>query len=279
MIRFFLISILGWLINLNSYAYSDSTEIIWCSCKELNWSDFQNSSIDSVGGDAKTFTDVRIYIADTIFDDNYTQNFKLEILAIFSRQKSFTRFLDERLLRHEQLHFDISELIARKLREKVSNRKINDKNYSEIVLKELLPLKRKLINDINKLYDDETGHGQIEIEQSRWINYVRDELLNLEDYSTPCTSEFLNECNRFETRGNFCLRTVSEIKMGLSKNYPLYYIGSDTKFHYLIYNYEPAKICSKIKINRIDCKLKVEIFEKEDEGFISDFPIYIDELD
>ena len=87
------------------------------------------------------------------------------------------------LLSHEQLHFDITELHARKLRKAMNNYKlpVQEKIKSEL---------RKIYRDIEfsrkqmqEQYDRETDHSQNSTTQRTWEIFVSSELEKLKDFS------------------------------------------------------------------------------------------------
>lgn len=88
------------------------------------------------------------------------------------------------LLKHEQLHFDIIELFARKLRKRILNTKITTKGTQE----QLKKLQTDLQNEENayqNLYDKQTDHSRNKQKQKEWGEKIAKELKELEDYSDP----------------------------------------------------------------------------------------------
>lgn len=66
-------------------------------------------------------------------------------------------------LAHEQLHFDIAELFARKLRERFNRHEFNPEKA-----KKVFDEAYKAYHKMQQLYDAETHHGRLKDEQSRW---------------------------------------------------------------------------------------------------------------
>ena len=103
--------------------------------------------------------------------------------AYFIPSRSWVRERSERLLAHEQLHFDIAELYARGARKKISElrqmgvRDVAEYNFAiQKVLEES--------NDTDRLYDRETIHGAISEKQKRWEREIALELQVLERFSS-----------------------------------------------------------------------------------------------
>jgi predicted secreted Zn-dependent protease len=87
-----------------------------------------------------------------------------------------------RVLQHEQLHFDIAEVYARKIRQAVDSlRRINVKTigtYSSEI-KKLLAMR----NETDSLYDEQTSHGVYWNEQLVWNQKILKELEALNNYA------------------------------------------------------------------------------------------------
>ncbi|CAI2767896.1 hypothetical protein [Flavobacterium collinsii] len=155
----------------------ENDEILWSKSKKLVWEDFKGIP-DTVGS---------IMLAETTstikFEYNVTNNvltsYKIE--SIFIKSRSWTITNDMQLLAHEQLHFDITELYARKIRKAFDSLRIrknfNEENYSLIYNSNIL--KR---NDLNKLYDSQVYGNNIR--QNQWIKRVKNEVLKLNKYES-----------------------------------------------------------------------------------------------
>ena len=74
-------------------------------------------------------------------------------------------------LKHEFIHFQINEILARKLRCFILNGKFSYFNFNYII-SDLLKEYRCFSLDLNKKYDRITDHGMIQSEQRRWENLV-----------------------------------------------------------------------------------------------------------
>lgn len=87
------------------------------------------------------------------------------------------------LLAHEQLHFDITEIFARQLRQEMEN---FERENSRDIKQEL----RKVYQEIEKeralfqqKFDRETLHGQDEVSQLRWRKLIDAALADLKPFS------------------------------------------------------------------------------------------------
>ena len=127
------------------------------------------------------------------FRDTDTSRYTYKVKAVFNRYKSWTLDTTKYILAHEQLHFDIGELYARKLRKaiKVLSKKYEmaDK-YVQSVIDKLLA--ERTLRDDN--YDHDTIHGLIKESQHEWAKKIYGELEQLKEYAS--TREDCNLASR-----------------------------------------------------------------------------------
>ena len=157
-------------------------DICWDETTPLKWSDFKgeiNSTTTYIGTASTAASSVRI-ISKSFWRENMPDyNFK----NVFSRSLSWVSDTTESLLSHEQLHFDISEIYARRARKSVDSlRKLGIKDLS-IYKKKVNHVLRK-VNSYQLLYDQETAHGVIEFRQDIWANKILEELKSLQEYAS-----------------------------------------------------------------------------------------------
>jgi hypothetical protein len=154
---------------------NDSELIAWNEFYKLHWYDFQGSPGEEARGDAGTAVQIKAkpYLVK--------KEVRYEVDAFFNRKKSWVRDQSPSLLAHEQLHFDIAELYARKIRKKIDALRRN--NVSDIktfnaAIEELL--EESNVADIQ--YDAETLHGGLSRKQAEWTGKVKQELDALRPY-------------------------------------------------------------------------------------------------
>jgi hypothetical protein len=137
--------------------------------RRLSWEDFLCEP--RRGTEAVASTSTTLGIAYQVKNNNLTY----EITCNFSKVKSWGLLKTPYILAHEQAHFDITELFARRLNEALSQYKFN---------------KRTFRNDINKIYqtlvsekeafqsayDGQTDHSRNKKLQMEWLERI-DELL------------------------------------------------------------------------------------------------------
>jgi len=170
LIRFVVALFLFFLVDDNKASLKN--ELIWLSNRKLQWSDFS--------GRPKYWTDFAAQTVTTI-EQSYSctgDNFTFNITAKFNKTKSWTKTKkSNRILAHEQKHFDLTELYARKMR-----RAYNQLNNPCAIGKKAL---NKIYNDMFEelrqlqiLYDVETDHGLKPKAQQQWDDFITEGLNN-----------------------------------------------------------------------------------------------------
>ncbi|MBS1600300.1 MAG: DUF922 domain-containing protein [Bacteroidetes bacterium] len=162
------------LISLSS-ASQDSL-IDWHWDRKLNWNDFKAEPRKGDGAAALTSTNIKI-------DCEYHNNEAVyHIRCSFDKNKSWGRVKNDYILSHEQAHFDIAEIYARKLNRSLKSYKPDENNFSQDVNK----IYEKLMQEYYKRqeeYDKETNFSINKIKQEEWLKKVSSELNALKKYS------------------------------------------------------------------------------------------------
>lgn len=180
MTRFYLLSITMFFFYVQSSAqYKESHDfqqyIQWKGHYQLNWSDFTGKPSAEAKGDAGTAVSIKA--------KPYMEKKKMHYMvhALFNKRKSWSRAQSASLLAHEQLHFDIAELYARKARKKIAEIALT----GETDLKVYNRAVQKILNESNWAdvqYDAETLHGSILEKQQEWKEKITRELKELENH-------------------------------------------------------------------------------------------------
>lgn len=148
----------------------------WQRFDPLEWEDFKGSRPDQYHGDAGTMVKIKAvpYLV--------RKKVKYHVYALFDKTNSWALEQSPQLLKHEQLHFDIAELYARKIRKKIRQLSVNKKNDLKVYNHEI----RKLLqesNDFDRLYDIETLHGSLPKKQKEWEARVKSALKELNEFT------------------------------------------------------------------------------------------------
>jgi hypothetical protein len=158
----------------------DEKYISWSKDYKLKWSDFQG--VSDREDPVETLTEAFTYVNISIHSKSVGGKMSFEVKCLFIKDMSFVSGKDrsQELLQHEQIHFDLSEVYARKLRQYLSQ--LDSSSYKS---------RRSMIQEILKereydqeLYDQETSHGLNREKQLEWEKSIRMRLQQLEEYSS-----------------------------------------------------------------------------------------------
>ncbi|WP_103070036.1 DUF922 domain-containing protein [Aquimarina sediminis] len=153
----------------------------------LKPSDFKiNKDVDPFKvKNALTTYKIEILPKEVIVDEknNIVNYLKMNLATYFYKKKSWLgNKKDPKHLAHEQLHFDIAELFARKMRKafkELKNKRIkNFDDYQKVYNKYW-----KACKTYQNTYDRETFNGSMPIPSNDWLLKVDKELYELEEYT------------------------------------------------------------------------------------------------
>lgn len=149
--------------------------LAWTSERRLTWADYQGSALKTEWASATTASGIS-YTLNSIISNNES---RLEIIvtSLFYPDKSWYKpdLCDEVVLSHEQLHFDITELFAKKFRERLKTVK-NDENIKKKVRAIFVEINKELYIFQNK-YDRETNYSRNVPEQLIWNKRIAEDLM------------------------------------------------------------------------------------------------------
>lgn len=168
--------------SMNSFSQDTEMKIQWSESRPLSWDDFKAQSDDSVS-----------YSANTNSGISYTWNYSTasgkpvlnhEVFSNFYPNRSWVKEIKEKeyLLAHEQLHFDISELHARKLRRELDNYEIG--RTIRLDLKRIYNRIESERSQMQNRFDKETSHSKNREAEMRWREFIASELEKLKKYSS-----------------------------------------------------------------------------------------------
>jgi hypothetical protein len=154
----------------------------WNPQDKIDWSDFKAEPQQNADVIAVTASGLSFGYSTTRFS-NGTIDYNFDVTAHFYPEKSYylRDHVTEITLDHERLHFDITELHARKFRQRVQNTKFTKRidDEMEVINREI----NQQLRQMQKAYDDETSHSRILPKQMAWQKYVSQELEKFKQYS------------------------------------------------------------------------------------------------
>jgi len=142
----------------------------WTEERRLTWADYQGSPLKTEWASATTASGITYSLSSTIGANEST--LQITVTSLFYPDKSWYKphLCDDVVLSHEQLHFDITELFARKFRERLKTVK-NDKNIKKKVRAIFVEVNKEL-NAFQNKYDRETNFSRNLEQQVIWNNEV-----------------------------------------------------------------------------------------------------------
>lgn len=154
----------------------DYETISWSSDRRLSWDDFRGEVPLNSRAAAITASGITYRFSTSGTKGNMQVKFKID--AFFYPTKSWYQpeVCDEVILSHEQLHFDISELYARKLHMRLSNESYTNNDVKAKVKRIYRDINKEL-NDFQNQYDDETNFSRNRERQQEWILRIEKALL------------------------------------------------------------------------------------------------------
>lgn len=111
-------------------------------------------------------------------------NILFSVQAVFIKSKSNIIQNSDYILKHEQLHFDICELYARKLRKMMEE---TDFTKVKNIQHEIQTMYNKVNMEYAKCerkYDEDTNHGENPAKQKVWEDDIANQMKELEQYSS-----------------------------------------------------------------------------------------------
>jgi len=172
------------LLLLVFVAFSGSSnldQMAWDEDYKLQWSDFRAQPSAEVDAVAITASGLSSTFSARTSPDKLL-DYSATIVAHFYPQQSWYKpeRVNEIVLAHEQLHFDITELHARQLRRDIANYKFTLDIKAE--MKYLQNVANEDLEAMQERYDNETNYSINVSEQKTWQIFIREELNKLDAY-------------------------------------------------------------------------------------------------
>ncbi len=159
--------LLGLWALISFLPIQDDIVIAWRAGERLSWSDFKAKPPKGARAAATTASGITYRFSTSSTINKFEVDFKIE--THFYPNKSWYQpdLCDDVILSHEQLHFDISELFARKLRKKLNTTVFTHSNVKARV-KAIYRKNNQALNDFQNQYDNETNFSRDREAQQRW---------------------------------------------------------------------------------------------------------------
>lgn len=155
-------------------------KIAWDESRPLTWEDFRG--VPNRADDFVASTNSGISFSFSMKETNGGMMIQYDVVCNFYPDLSWYRpeKVSQYILNHEQTHFDISELHARKLRRALANLPHNRafKEGAEEVYNAIEVERRAM----QTKYDSESDHSNIDEAEYAWRKFVAEQLALLDDW-------------------------------------------------------------------------------------------------
>lgn len=177
----YLLLLLSLLYFAPGFSQMEELKIYWNEDRLLTWEDFQGPPDSKVPFHASTSSGIGF--SWSMKSSKEGTEFKYEITNSFNPDRSWVKEgkESEHLLAHEQLHFDISELHARKFRKELKAYKITKSIKQD--LNTIYTKNERARQKMQRSFDSETKHSQNKEAQEKWQTFIASELNRLEAFA------------------------------------------------------------------------------------------------
>ncbi|MDN5211284.1 DUF922 domain-containing protein [Fulvivirgaceae bacterium BMA12] len=151
---------------------TDNNKIQWSLDRKLSWADFKGSP--NSGSQFSAESSLQISYGLKIREESGVTHYSFTVDCYFEKSSSWVKDgkKTDKLLKHEQLHFDIAEYFARKLRREFENNSFNIDNYQSKSAK-IFNKNFAEYQSFQAAYDAETHHGTKPEPQASWEERVK----------------------------------------------------------------------------------------------------------
>ena len=143
--------------------------IKWNESRKLTWDDFK--AAPQKMGSTAAMTTTHLGFSYNVAQGKITYKIDCQ----FEKNKSWGLVKNDWILKHEQGHFDIAEIFARKLNKGVGEYQFNKNAFQkdlDVIYKSVIDEKEKY----QQQYDDETDYSRNKPKQEEWFKKIETEL-------------------------------------------------------------------------------------------------------
>lgn len=164
-------------LALMGFHYQEDETIAWNAKSRLSWKDFRGKVPVTARASAITASGITYRFSTSGTQNDFHVDFQID--THFYPDKSWYQpeLCDTITLSHEQLHFDISELYARKFKQRLAKTTLTHENVKAKVRAIYREINEEL-NDFQNQYDDETNFSRNHEQQLIWNEKIKNALEN-----------------------------------------------------------------------------------------------------
>lgn len=143
----------------------DEENLPWRTRRKLTWEDFKCAPVRNT--EAVALTSTSLGITYKVKD----RQFVYDINCAFAKQHSWGLLKTPYILAHEQGHFDITEIFARKLHQQLQDYRFNERSYKQ----DITQIYQQVVKEkeaFQERYDHETDHSRKKTLQQEWEVHI-----------------------------------------------------------------------------------------------------------
>jgi len=150
----------------------DDDHIIWHKARKLTWNDFKGKAPSDTPVAALTASGISYSFSS--YENGDEMAIRYVVTANFYPSRSWyqARYASSNVLAHEQLHFDITELFARKFRQRLDAARFTKNIKAEV--QEIFQQINRELGEYQDRYDLETNSSRLLDRQRQWELKVRE---------------------------------------------------------------------------------------------------------
>lgn len=165
------------LVAFTQVEAQQNNQLYWSQERKLTFADFQKFiPIDSsIGGVCASHIELS---KPQLVDGKLTYR----VYAIFEKLESGLAQQDTNALKHEQGHFDICEIGARKMRQYIYKSDVLSMKSTQEFSKKI----KQFYKDetaMQQIYDDQTINGADSLQQKKWLDNIASKLDELKEFA------------------------------------------------------------------------------------------------
>ncbi|WP_144283743.1 DUF922 domain-containing protein [Chryseobacterium echinoideorum] len=170
------------VIFLVMFNFFSAQKIEWKENKKLVWENFRSKTNNLGSADVVAYTHCG-WEYSVITSSDPKVPVKIEIQTIFNEDKSWKddKRINDYVLVHEQKHFDIAEIHARKLRKEVAAKIKNTSDFNKYFRAIYAKISSEYRN-YQAEYDKNTKHGMNKEKQTEYNIKIAEDLEQLKPY-------------------------------------------------------------------------------------------------
>ena len=153
---------------------ANDVKIEWSESKKLTWSDFRGPRVKGASYAASTSSGISFSYSLKRFEGDVELDYLVKC-HFYPEESWYDRaHASDYILKHEQTHFDISELNARVLRKQISEARFSEDIKSEI--KAIYEEVERQRGKMQRRFDNETEHSMNKKNEYLWEAFIAKQL-------------------------------------------------------------------------------------------------------